>query len=399
MRSDRLSNDDARVPDPSILTPPAGQSRDLQGTTKLECPTALPPAPRTGPGLRRKRDADRPSGGPLDHLRHHTEPGMIVHTGDDLGLPRLSGDRVDQPQPADDVNLHSCIGPGRSNRTNDSLGRFRGRGWARPCRSRIRLIVRSDGTTIPWTGARSSCIRIRFDSHRGCFRRISARATSTAAVAWCGHDTGRCDPSASPATFPARYRPIQRCSVERDTPVAAATSVTVAPPAPPGPRPDAVPPPTTQPAPSRPPESRRPWRRRTQGGRNRPLSRINWRATVAHHPAQDKRGGSSIADTGSPGSRRRCAPPRVSSLRCGPRDAPHLLRAQQAAKVCPRTSDFAATSKHHDEMWLWSLLNPSGVNGCSATSTSTRPRSSLTWSILSRSQVCRARTKRTRYST
>lgn len=36
MRSDRLSNDDGRVPDPSILTPPAGQSRDLQGTTKLE---------------------------------------------------------------------------------------------------------------------------------------------------------------------------------------------------------------------------------------------------------------------------------------------------------------------------------------------------------------------------
>jgi hypothetical protein len=37
MRSTRSSNDDARVPDPSILTPPAGQSGDLQGTTKLEC--------------------------------------------------------------------------------------------------------------------------------------------------------------------------------------------------------------------------------------------------------------------------------------------------------------------------------------------------------------------------
>ena len=37
MRSARSSNDDARVPDPSILTPPAGQSGDLQGTTKLEC--------------------------------------------------------------------------------------------------------------------------------------------------------------------------------------------------------------------------------------------------------------------------------------------------------------------------------------------------------------------------
>ena len=39
-RSDRSSNDDARVPDPSILTPPAGQSGDLQGTTKLECRSA-----------------------------------------------------------------------------------------------------------------------------------------------------------------------------------------------------------------------------------------------------------------------------------------------------------------------------------------------------------------------
>jgi hypothetical protein len=37
MRSTRSSNDGARVPDPSILTPPAGRSRDLQGTTKLEC--------------------------------------------------------------------------------------------------------------------------------------------------------------------------------------------------------------------------------------------------------------------------------------------------------------------------------------------------------------------------
>jgi hypothetical protein len=74
---------------------------------------------------------------------------------------------------------HSCIGPGRSNRTNESLGRFRGRGCASPCRSKILLIVRVDGTTIPGTGTRSNCIRIRFDPHRGCFRRISATATST----------------------------------------------------------------------------------------------------------------------------------------------------------------------------------------------------------------------------
>jgi hypothetical protein len=31
------SNDSARVPDPSILTPRAGRSRDLQCTTKLVC--------------------------------------------------------------------------------------------------------------------------------------------------------------------------------------------------------------------------------------------------------------------------------------------------------------------------------------------------------------------------
>jgi hypothetical protein len=41
MRSTRSSNDDARVSDPSILTPPAGQSRDLQGTAKLECRAAV----------------------------------------------------------------------------------------------------------------------------------------------------------------------------------------------------------------------------------------------------------------------------------------------------------------------------------------------------------------------
>jgi hypothetical protein len=35
MRSDRSSNDDARVPDPSILTPPAGQSGDLRAPPSL----------------------------------------------------------------------------------------------------------------------------------------------------------------------------------------------------------------------------------------------------------------------------------------------------------------------------------------------------------------------------
>jgi len=36
MRSDRSSNDDEQVPDPSILTPPAGRSSDLRDATQLE---------------------------------------------------------------------------------------------------------------------------------------------------------------------------------------------------------------------------------------------------------------------------------------------------------------------------------------------------------------------------
>jgi hypothetical protein len=65
MRSTRSSNDGARVPDPSILTPPAGRSRDLQGTTKLECQSGSdrearadptpPTAPHTpGPAVARR---------------------------------------------------------------------------------------------------------------------------------------------------------------------------------------------------------------------------------------------------------------------------------------------------------------------------------------------------------
>ena len=49
MRSTRSSNDGARVPDPSILTPPAGQSRDLQASTKLECQSKSDPEFRADP--------------------------------------------------------------------------------------------------------------------------------------------------------------------------------------------------------------------------------------------------------------------------------------------------------------------------------------------------------------
>jgi hypothetical protein len=76
------------------------------------------------------------------------------------------------------------------------------------------------------------------------------------------------------------------------------------PPTPPEPHPNVAPPPTTRPAPipaSPSPDALR--RRRPQIGRNRSLSRITWRACVAHQPAQDRPGGCSIADTGSPRSR------------------------------------------------------------------------------------------------
>jgi hypothetical protein len=46
---------------------------------------------------------------------------------------------------------------------------------------------------------------------------------------WCGHDRGRWDLSASPASPSARYRAIQVCTDWRETPAATATSVTFAP--------------------------------------------------------------------------------------------------------------------------------------------------------------------------
>ncbi|GAA3638120.1 hypothetical protein GCM10022236_45660 [Microlunatus ginsengisoli] len=82
---------------------------------------------------------------------------------------------------------HSCIGPGRSNRMNESRGRFRGRGLTSPWRRRTRLIVDVDGT-CPTGNACSAChggpvrnnsSRIRAAPHRGCSRRNSRTARST----------------------------------------------------------------------------------------------------------------------------------------------------------------------------------------------------------------------------
>ena len=49
-------------------------------------------------------------------------------------------------------------------------------------------------------GFRRSSSRIRRDPHRGCCRRISATRTSTSVGDWCGHDVGRSNRSADPAS-------------------------------------------------------------------------------------------------------------------------------------------------------------------------------------------------------
>ena len=66
-------------------------------------------------------------------------------------------------------------------------------------------MVRSDGTARPplihGPGLRSISSRIRRDPHRGCSRRISTTATSTASTTWRGHECGRWDRSANPASL------------------------------------------------------------------------------------------------------------------------------------------------------------------------------------------------------
>jgi hypothetical protein len=60
-------------------------------------------------------------------------------------------------------------------------------------------------------------------------RRISVTTTATASLTCCGLDGGRWDRSASPATPSRRYSCSQACTLTRDTPTVAATSVTEAP--------------------------------------------------------------------------------------------------------------------------------------------------------------------------
>jgi len=60
------------------------------------------PEPGQGAG---QGETDSAAGGPLHHRRDHTEPGMVIDTGDDLHLAQHPGHGVDQPHAADDVDL------------------------------------------------------------------------------------------------------------------------------------------------------------------------------------------------------------------------------------------------------------------------------------------------------
>ena len=105
--------------------------------------------------------------------------------GDDLGLPQLPGRRVDQPHPADDVDLPQLHRPRPLQPPIRVPRPLPGPGPHSPCRIRIRSIVRSDGTTIPGRPTGRAAQHLQPDPprpHRGCSRRISATATSTASA-------------------------------------------------------------------------------------------------------------------------------------------------------------------------------------------------------------------------
>ena len=167
-----------------------------------------------------ERQAHRPAGGPGHHRGDHAEPGMVIDPGHDLGLGP-----VGQEHPADDVQLpqlHRLVAfpPPVAVLAAASAGP----GSISPWRTRIRYTVIRDGTGT--TPALPSSCAIRSGPHRGCSRRISHTAASTSALTWCGHDSGRRDRSASPPRPPCSYRRTQVCTLCRDTPTRAATSVT-----------------------------------------------------------------------------------------------------------------------------------------------------------------------------
>ena len=104
-----------------------------------------------------ERQTHRPAGGPLHHRGDHAEPGVVIDPGDDLGLPQLPGDRVDQLRPRRRCRC-STAASARAARTGryESRGRFRGRGRTSPCRIRIRFDRRAP-TAPPRRPATAAC--------------------------------------------------------------------------------------------------------------------------------------------------------------------------------------------------------------------------------------------------
>jgi hypothetical protein len=85
MRSTRSSNDSARVPDPSILTPPAGQSGDLGAPPSLNVGQHRGGYALVGDDLPERRHHD-PAGHPAVTGDRERVMGMIIEKGQDLGI-------------------------------------------------------------------------------------------------------------------------------------------------------------------------------------------------------------------------------------------------------------------------------------------------------------------------
>jgi hypothetical protein len=138
MRSTRSRNDGARVPDPSILTPPAGQSGDLRA----------PPSLNVGQHLCRHTMTSERGGEGRPHLatgrnpaghRRHAEPGSSITLRISTSVRSASRQWV----------MSACqrsLGWSAANRFHDDRGRFCGCETTNPRRDKIRQIVETVGT-------------------------------------------------------------------------------------------------------------------------------------------------------------------------------------------------------------------------------------------------------------
>jgi hypothetical protein len=124
---------------------------------------------------------------------------VVVDAGHDPRLADLARRGIDQPRTEQDVQL-----PQLHRRRPLPAHVVRALTPATTARDEAvtdedAVIVERDGNGSGDAGKRISSCRIRNAPHFGCSRRISQMTASTAAGAWCGHDRGRRERSASPA--------------------------------------------------------------------------------------------------------------------------------------------------------------------------------------------------------